>query len=53
MAIDMDQVKGLTADTKEFAVLVQKNRVTESVAQLYFHDSRGKGLGVGMLDGLH
>jgi hypothetical protein len=46
MAVDVQEVKGFVANTKEFAVLVQNNCVAESLAQLNFHDSRCKVFGV-------
>jgi hypothetical protein len=39
MAIDVQEVEGIAANTTEFAVLVQNNCVAESIAQLDFYDS--------------
>jgi hypothetical protein len=36
MAVDVQEVKGFAANTKEFAVFVQNNSVAKSVAQLIF-----------------
>ena len=38
MTVDVQEVKGYAANTKEVAVLVQNNCVAESIAQLNFHE---------------
>jgi hypothetical protein len=42
MAINLQEVQGFPANTVEFAVLVQNNGVTESIAKLYLHYRRCK-----------
>ncbi len=39
MAVDVQEVEGFAANTKEFDVVVQNNCVAESIVQLNFHDS--------------
>jgi hypothetical protein len=51
VAIDLQKVEGLSANTVEFAVLVQNNGVTETVAELCAHDCQCKVFGISMLDG--
>jgi hypothetical protein len=51
VAVDVQEVKGFAANTKEFAVFVQNNCMAKSVVQLNFHDSQCKVFGVSMLDG--
>jgi hypothetical protein len=53
VAIDLQKVKGLLANTVEFAILVQKNCVTETIVELCAHDCRRKVFGISMLDGFH
>ncbi len=53
VAIDLQKVEGLSANAVEFAVLVQNNGVTETVAELGAHDCQRKVIGISMLDGFH
>jgi hypothetical protein len=53
MAIDSKEVKHFTADPKTFAVLIQKDRVTKTIAQLDLHSTQCKGFGISVLDGFH
>jgi hypothetical protein len=53
MAIDLQKVEGLLANAVEFAILVQNDGVTETVAELCVHDCRCKVFGISMLDGIH
>ena len=53
MAIDLQKVKGLSANAVEFAVLVKNDGVAEPIAQLYMHDGQCKIFGISMRDGFH
>ncbi len=53
MAIKLKEIACRFEGAKELAVLVQDNRVTKPKFQLNFHDSGGKSLGGGMLNGFH
>ncbi len=53
MAVDLKEIERVTADPKEFTVLIKDNSVTKPVAQLDFHDSGRKIFGIGVLDGFH
>jgi hypothetical protein len=53
VAIDLQQVEGLSANAVEFAVLVQNDSVTETIAELCAHDCQRKVFGISMLEGFH
>jgi len=42
VAVDLQQIEGLTTYTKEFRVFVKDNGVAESISELYFHDGGSK-----------
>jgi hypothetical protein len=52
VAVDFEKIKGLSAYTAEFGVLVEDYGVAEAISQLYFHNCRGESGGIGTGDRL-
>ncbi len=44
MAVDLEKVKGFTADTKEFAVFVEDDSMAKAVSHDDFHYCQGEGV---------